>query len=58
VRAVNPYPWPVTVRWRGLEILCEFEKTIVVFPDGGVVEIRDNEPTLVEQLDERIHQDE
>jgi hypothetical protein len=57
VCAANPYPWPVAVRWRGLEIHCEFDKTIVVFPDGGVVEIRDNEPTLVEQLDERIQLD-
>lgn len=34
----NPFPWPVTVKYRGLTILRGKEKTNIIFPDGQTVE--------------------
>lgn len=34
VEGSNPYPWPVTIRWKGLVITREKAVTQVVFPDG------------------------
>lgn len=39
----NPYPWPVTVKYRGTTILRGKEKTQIVFPDGQNTTI--NDPT-------------
>lgn len=35
----NPFPWPVTVRYRGLTVLRQKEKTTVIFPDGQVTTV-------------------
>ncbi|MBN2548205.1 MAG: hypothetical protein JXB15_03535 [Anaerolineales bacterium] len=43
----NPFPWPVTVKYRGLTILRQKEKTIVIFPDGQTVEVSDPAPRLI-----------
>ena len=43
----NPYPWPVTVKYRGMTILRSLDKTQVVFPDGQTISIDDPEPRLV-----------
>jgi hypothetical protein len=37
----NPYPWPVTVKYRGLTVLRQKEKTVVIFPDGQTVSVSD-----------------
>jgi hypothetical protein len=50
VRPVNPYPWPVTLRWRGLTVRCEQDETRVTFPDGQEVVLRDAEAQIVEQV--------
>ena len=39
----NPFPWPVTVKYRGLSITRYAEQTVVVFPDGQTVTL--NDPT-------------
>jgi hypothetical protein len=44
----NPYPWPVTLRWRGMVVRCEHGETRVTFPDGQETVIRDPEPQIVE----------
>ncbi len=44
---INPYPWPVTVKYRGLTILRQKEQTIVIFPDNQTVTVTDPEPRLV-----------
>jgi hypothetical protein len=44
---INPYPWPVTVKYRGLTILRQKDKTIVIFPDSQTVTVTDPEPRLV-----------
>lgn len=43
----NPFPWPVTVKYRGLTILRQKEKTLVIFPDGQTVAVDDPEPREV-----------
>jgi hypothetical protein len=36
---INPFPWPVTVKYRGMTILRQREKTVVIFPDGQTVDV-------------------
>jgi hypothetical protein len=43
----NPFPWPVTVKYRGLTILRQKDKTVVIFPDGQTVNIDDPTPQIV-----------
>ena len=43
----NPFPWPVTVKYRGLTILRQKDKTIVIFPDNQTVTVTEPEPRLV-----------
>jgi hypothetical protein len=43
----NPFPWPVTLKYRGLTIVRQREKSIVVFPDGQTVNIEDTQPRIV-----------
>ena len=44
---LNPFPWPITVKYRGLSVLCQPEKTIVVFPDGQTATITDGKTQIV-----------
>ena len=47
----NPFPWPVTVRWRGLEIVrVPMGGTSVTFPDGQRGDVVGEEPCVVEQM--------
>jgi len=50
---INPFPWPVTVKYRGLTILRQKDKTIVMFPDNQTVTITDPEPRMVTLVAER-----
>lgn len=43
----NPFPWPVKLSYRGLEVIHEKEKTTVVFPDGQKTVIKDPHHKLV-----------
>jgi len=43
----NPYPWPVTVKYRGLTVLCQSDKTTLIFPDGQTVLIDEPDPCRV-----------
>lgn len=45
----NPFPWPVTVRWKGLEVRREDSETEVRFPNGEVERIEGEAPTIIEQ---------
>ncbi|MFL7892151.1 MAG: MGH1-like glycoside hydrolase domain-containing protein [Anaerolineales bacterium] len=44
---INPYPWPVTVKFRGTTILRGHEKTQIIFTDGQTILVTDPEPCLV-----------
>jgi hypothetical protein len=39
----NPFPWPVTVKYRGLTVTRQAEQTSVVFSDGQTLTM--NDPT-------------
>jgi hypothetical protein len=43
----NPFPWPVTVKYRGLTVLRQLEKTTVIFPNGETVTVTDPTPCIV-----------
>ena len=43
----NPFPWPITVKYKGLTVLRQKEKSLVVFPDGQTSEVNDPNPCIV-----------
>ncbi len=49
----NPFPWPVRLKYRGLEIWREEHQTEVVFPQGQRVVITTTAPCLVTLRRER-----
>jgi hypothetical protein len=48
----HPFPWPVTVRWRGLAIERGPEGTRVTFPDGQAAFVEDGMEGTVERTTE------
>jgi hypothetical protein len=46
LKGKNPFPWPVTVKYRGLVVTRQADQTKVVFPDGRAVTLDD--PTYAE----------
>jgi hypothetical protein len=47
INGFNPYPRPVTVKYRGLTLLCSKDRTTVIFPDGQTVAVDDPRPQIV-----------
>ena len=47
IAGINPFPWPVTVKYRGLTVLRQSEKTTVIFSDGQTVIVEGPEPRTV-----------
>jgi hypothetical protein len=43
----NPFPWPITVKYRGLTVLRQSERTAVIFPDGQTITVEGSEPRIV-----------
>jgi hypothetical protein len=43
----NPYPWPVTVKYRGLTVFRQKDKSVVIFPDGQAIDVTDPQPCTV-----------
>jgi hypothetical protein len=43
----NPFPWPVTVKYRGLTVTRQAEQTVVTFPDGQTVTLDDPTDAVV-----------
>jgi hypothetical protein len=43
----NPFPWPVTVKYRGLTIIRNADETEVAFPDGQTVKLFDPTDAVV-----------
>ena len=50
LRGRNPFPWPVTLRWKGLVVRRLEAHTLVTFADGQQVRIDTAQPQIVEQL--------
>jgi len=49
LRNGNPFPWPVVVRWRGLELRFEEDQCRVTFPDGQEHLVQGEGLQMVEQ---------
>ncbi len=47
LRGINPYPWPVTVKYRGTTVLRLKDRTTVIFSSGQTVEVDNPHPCLV-----------
>jgi hypothetical protein len=45
----NPFPWPVTVRFRGLTVLRQAAKTTIIFANGQTVTLTDSGTHIVHQ---------
>jgi len=45
----NPFPWPVTIKYRGLTVLKQHEHCDVIFPDGLTAHIEDPTPRYISQ---------
>ncbi len=43
----NLFPWPVTLKYRGLTVVRELDQTVVTFPNGSTVTVTDTSPTIV-----------
>ena len=43
----NPFPWPVTLRYRGLTVIRQIDFTDITFPDGQTIRVTDPAPCLV-----------
>jgi len=43
----NPYPWPVTVKYRGLTLTRQADRTVVVFPNGQSLSLDDPTDAVV-----------
>lgn len=44
----NPFPWPVTVRHKGLVVVRQSDRTTVTFPSGRVASLTTENPQFVE----------
>lgn len=47
VSGFNPFPWPITVKYRGIQILCEKDRATIAFPNGQSLEITDPNPRII-----------
>lgn len=47
IRDENPFPWPVTIKFKGLTVMKQREKTTLIFPDGQIQEINDTNPQII-----------
>jgi hypothetical protein len=47
LEGTNPFPWDVTINYKGLKVARGQEKTEVVFPNGKSVTVVDTEPVVV-----------
>ncbi|MBI3242168.1 MAG: hypothetical protein HYZ49_07735 [Chloroflexi bacterium] len=46
----NPFPWPVTVRWRGVTVTKIDEGALVKFPSGREVAVTEDREQIIEDV--------
>jgi hypothetical protein len=44
----NLYPWPVTIKYKGLTVVRGIEQTVITFINGESVIVKEEEPCIVE----------
>jgi hypothetical protein len=47
LEGINPFPWDVTIRYRGLKVVRGQQKTEVIFANGKSVTVTEIEPVIV-----------
>lgn len=47
LRGENPFPWPVTVKYRGLTVTRQMGQTEIIFPNGQPVVLQDPTDALI-----------
>jgi hypothetical protein len=47
IEGFNPFPRPVTVKYRGLTVLRQKDKTSIIFPDGQTIHVNDPAPRVI-----------
>ena len=50
LRGHNPFPWPVKLSWRGVQVVWDEAAAIVKFPDGGKVRVEGSAIQIVTQV--------
>ena len=43
----NPFPWPVTIKYRGLTVIQQEKKALIIFPDGQNISIDNNQTRTI-----------
>jgi hypothetical protein len=43
----NPFPWPVTIKFRGLTIVQQEKKALVIYADGQNITVDNNQPQII-----------
>jgi hypothetical protein len=43
----NPFPWPVTIKYKGLTVVQQEKKTLVIFADGQNTTVDNNQPQII-----------
>ncbi len=43
----NPFPWPVTLKYRGLTIIQQEKKALIIFPDGQNITVDNNHTQII-----------
>lgn len=44
----NPFPWPVTIKFKGLKIERSQDETTITFPDGESIVVDDPSPSIID----------
>ncbi len=47
ITGTNPFPWPVTIKYRGLTVVQQEKKALIIFSDGQSVTVDNSQPHLV-----------
>lgn len=43
----NPFPWPVTINYRGVNVLRGLDRTVITFPNAKNIIVEDPSPCIV-----------
>jgi hypothetical protein len=43
----NVFPWPVTIKYKGLRIVRNLDRTVITFPNGEMATVEDPAPCIV-----------
>jgi Mannosylglycerate hydrolase MGH1-like glycoside hydrolase domain len=47
IRCGSPFPWPVTIKYRGLTVVQQEKKALIIFSDGQGITVENNQPKII-----------